>query len=404
LRGKLQRRLKSKIELYEIASSVVKPEVGEEKGRYVKHQAQFETRRKENLSENSKAEIQTKTENWLEENLPKLTGTKRAGKAARLMLLLETDEAARIMAKLKSDEAEKIAGEMAAIGHIDSVEAQGILNEFHETFSDIKVRRVRGGVETAREILTMAFGKKDAEEIILKSVPNAVLKRFAFLNDLSFTQLTKLLREESSTVLALVLSCLEPAKASDFLKVLPKEKLLQVVLGMTQARKVSMELVYTVESTLQEKLRHIGEVENDELDGRSVLADILRHMDVSDERRLLDSLERTDAVLAEQIKEKLYTMDSVIHMRDRDLQRILAEMKEREIALLMKGQTREIRDRIRLSLPKRRRLIVEEESDIMGAVRRSEADAAVRSFLERLRRGEEDGAFLIIREEADLIG
>jgi len=164
-----------------------------------------------------------------------------------------------------------------------------------------------------------------------------------------------------------------------------------------------MELVNTVESALQEKLRHIGKDESDELDGRFVLADILRHMDISDERRLLDSLESTDVALADQVKEKLYTMDSVIHMRDRDLQDVLAEMKEQEIALLLKGQAREIKNRIKLSLSKRRLLMVEDESDIMGGVKRSEADAAVRNFLERLRSGEEEGIFSIIREESDLI-
>jgi len=393
--------LKSKIELYKIASSAVKPETGKGKGR--KNRSQFEPRSGEGLSEESKAGAQTETEDWLGGNLLKLAGAKGVGKAARLMLLLETDEAARVMAKLRPDEAEEIVREMAAIGHMDSVEAQSILSEFYETFDDVKARRVRGGVEAAREILTTAFGREDAERIILKSAPDAVFKRFAFLNDLSFAQLTSLLRGESPTTLAFVLSCLEPAKASDFLEVLPKEKLLQVVSKMARARKVSMELVNTVESALQEKLRHIGEVESDEIDGRFVLADILRHMDISDERRLLDSLESADVALAGQIKEKLYTMDSVIHMRDRDLQHVLTEMREKEIALLMKGQTGEIKDRIRLSLPKRRRLIVEDESNIMGAVRRSEADAMVRKFLERLRRGEEDGTFLIVREESDLI-
>jgi flagellar motor switch protein FliG len=126
-------------------------------------------------------------------------------------------------------------------------------------------------------------------------------------------------------------------------------------------------------------------------------------MDISDERRLLDNLEDADPSLAEQVKEKLYTMDTVLHIRDRDLQNILLDMNEKEIALLLKGQAPEIRERINLSLSSRRRLIVADEGDMMGLRPRSEADAAVREFLERLRVGEEAGTFVIIREEADLI-
>jgi len=394
-------RVKSGIELYEIVSSVAAPKTGKGERRRGKHRVGL--REGKRLSEKSETEIQTDTGNEPVEGLFKLAGFEGRGRAARLMLLLGIDEAARVMAKLKPDEAEEVAQEIASIRHMDSVEAQRLLDDFREDFADVKARRVRGGVDTAREILITAFGKENAERIILKSLPDAAPKRFAFLNDLSFSQLTNLLRKESPTTLAFVLTYLEPAKASSFLGALPKAKLLQVVLKIARTREVSMELVNTVESALQEKLRHIGKDESDELDGRFVLADILRHMDISDERRLLDSLESTDVALADQVKEKLYTMDSVIHMRDRDLQDVLAEMKEQEIALLLKGQAREIKNRIKLSLSKRRLLMVEDESDIMGGVKRSEADAAVRNFLERLRSGEEEGIFSIIREESDLI-
>lgn len=395
--------MKSKIELYEIASSTAKTKTRKKKRGRKKRQSRVGPKGGEGLSKRFETEIQTSTEDEPGGGFLKLAGLGGGEKAARLMLLLGIDEAARVMAKMLPDEAEKIAREIAAVRHMDSVEVQGLLDEFCDAFADVKAKRIRGGVDAAREILVTAFGEEDAKRIILKSAPDAIPQRFAFLSDLSFTQLTSLLRKESPTILAFVLSYLEPAKASAFLEILPRDKLFQIVFKMARTRRVTMELVRTVESTLQEKLRNIGKVEGDEIDGRFVLADILRHMDISDERRLLDSLKNTDAALADQIKEKLYTMDSVIHMQDRDLQRVLAEMGERDIALLMKGQRGEIKARINLSLPRRRRLMVEDESDVMGPVRRSEADTAVKEFLERLRRGEEDGAFLIVREESDLI-
>jgi len=396
-------KMKSGIEL--TASSVEAPAV-RGKGRKKKHenlQAQIKLGIGKKSSKKTVIQNRVEAEKEPVGSLLKLAGTEGRGKAARLILLLGIDEAARVMAKLNPDEAEEIAREIATIRRMDLVEAQSLLDEFCETLADVKVRRVRGGVDAAMEILTAAFGKDEAERIILKSMPDAIPKRFAFLNALSSSQLTNLLHKENPAVLAFVLTQIEPSKASSFLKALPRDKLLQVVLRMARARKVSMELVHIVEAGLQDKLRHIGKDESDEFDGRLILADILRHMDISGERRLLDSLETADAALADQVKKRLYTMDSVIHMRDRDIQGILAEMGEREIALLMKGQAREIRDRIKFSLPKRRRLMVEDESDIMGAVLKSEVDTAVRNFLERLRNGEENGTYLIIREESDLI-
>ncbi len=329
--------------------------------------------------------------------------TDPGSKAASLLLLLGTDEAAKVMARLNPREAEDLARQIADTRRVDAVEAGKLLEEFGDRFGNLEVRRARGGVDAAREILNAAFGTEKAAQIVAKAVPESSSKPFAFLNDLDFNQITNLLRKENSVTLSLVMSYLDPAHASRLLESLPDEERGAIVLRMARTEKVSREVISTVETTLQEKLRFIAKDDSEEMDGRSALADILRFMDLSDERRLLGNLEVTDPSLAEQVKEKLYTMDSVLHLRDIDLQNILRQMEERDIALLLKGQTEEIRDRIKESLSSRRRLMVADEGDIMGLVPRSDADAAVRDFLEKIRAGEEAGTYIIIREEADLI-
>ncbi len=325
------------------------------------------------------------------------------GKAARLLLLLGTDEAARVMSRFNPREAEVLARQIADTRRVDTVEAGKILEEFGDRFGNLEVRRARGGVDAAREILNAAFGTEKAAQIVAKVLPEASPGPFAFLNDLDFNQISSLLRKETPITLSLVMSCLDPAQASRLLESLPEEERSAVVLRMARTEKVSREVISTVETALQEKLRYITKDDSEELDGRSALADILRFMDLSDERRLLGKLGEADPSLAEQVKEKLYTMDSVLHLRDTDLQNILRQMEEKNIALLLKGQTGEIRNRINESLSSRRRLLVADEGDIMGLVPRSEADSAVRDFLEKIRSGEEEGTFIIVREEADLI-
>jgi len=324
-------------------------------------------------------------------------------KAARLMLLLGTDEAARVMAELPPKEAERLAGQIAATTRVDAAEARALLEEFGASLPGTEARRVRGGVEAARSILEAAFGAERAEKIIDKAVPQAASRPLAFLDDLDFPQLSTLLRKENPTTLSLVLASIEPSLASRLLESLPGDQRSAVVLRMARTEKVSRDVMDTVAAALQEKLRLIGKDDSEELDGRSALADILRYMDLADEKRLLEELGEADAGLADQVKEKLSTMDTVLHLRDRDLQQILLGMGEKDIALLLKGQSPEVRDRITGALSSRRRLMVADEGDLMGPVPRSDADAAVRDFLETLRDGEEAGTYVIVREEDDLI-
>ncbi len=331
------------------------------------------------------------------------SGKTSGSKAARLLLLLGTDEAASVMSRLKPEEAEEVARQIAVTRHVDSVEAKELLDEFGDSFADLEVRRAKGGVEAARNILTEAFGPEKAEKIIAAAVPEALPRPFDFLSDLNFNQLSNLLRKESPTTLALVLVYLDPAQASRILESVPDEERAAIVLRMARTEKVHKDVLDTVETTLRDKLRLIGKDDSEEMDGRSALADILRFMDLSDERRLLDELEENDSGLADQVKEKLYTMDSVLHLRDKDLQQILFDMDEKAIAVILKGQTPEVKERLTDSLSSRRRILVADEGDMLGPMPRSEVDTAVREFLNLIRKGEEEGTYIILREESDLI-
>lgn len=333
----------------------------------------------------------------------KLTEGKIDKKAARLLLLLGKHEAARVMEKLKPDEVEDLARQIASINRVDALEAKNLLEEFKDRVGSIEARRVSGGIEAARLILTSAFGGEKAKEIIARAVPESQPKPFSFLYDLPFNQVAGLLRKENPTTLSLVMTFLDPKQASRLLESLPNDQRSAIVLRMARTQKVSVNVVSAVEENLKEKLKVIGRDESEDLDGRSALAAILRHMDIEDEKRLLECLRAEEPDLAEQVKEKLYTMDSILHLRERDLQDLLLEMKERDIALLLKGQCSDIKNCINNALTSRRRLLVSDESDLLGPVPKSDADAASKSFIDRLRAAEEQGLIIIHRDEEDLI-
>ncbi|PIE05190.1 MAG: hypothetical protein CSA76_00320 [Spirochaetales bacterium] len=313
------------------------------------------------------------------------------------------EDAAAVVSRLNADEAEELARHIAQVSRVDAVEAQQLLDEFGQHFSGVQAKRARGGKDAARNILEAAFGEDKAKAILASALPEEQPLPFSFLNDCSFEQLVTLLSKEPSSSLALVMAYLEPSLSSALLESLPDEQRAAVVIRMARTEKVSRDVLETVEDSLREKLRLIGRDESEELDGRAALADILRHMDLEDEKRLLGGLEDADPLLAHQVKEKLYTMDSVLHLRRKDLQQLLLDMDEKEIAMILKGQTPEIRQCIEEALSSRRKLLVEDERVILGPQPRSEVDKSVRSFLDRIQKAEEEGRFIILREESDLI-
>ncbi|MBI9100527.1 MAG: hypothetical protein JEY91_18760, partial [Spirochaetaceae bacterium] len=267
-------------------------------------------------------------------------------KIAKFLLLLGKEEAAKVVKHLSPLEVEKISKEISQTKRVDRVEAESLLKEFGFDREKEAVR-VRGGAEAAAQILTRAFGKKESDRLLRKAVPQVVEGPFSFLNDLGFEQLILLLKGESAQVIALVLRYLDPALSSKVIEAMDKKISSAVIKRIAKGGAVSTDVIQGMEESLKEKIRNQGQVESEEIDGPSALAEILKYMDIGDEQKILDSLEEDNAEVSRDIKEKLFTIDTVLHINRNDLQKILNEMSEREIAIILRRVDEEVKKKIR---------------------------------------------------------
>lgn len=323
-------------------------------------------------------------------------------KIARFLLLLGKDEAVKVIRHLSPEEVEKISREISTTKRVDRVEALTLLKEFGFD-RERKASRVVGGTEAAAEILTKAFGKEESDRLLRKAVPHDIEGPFSFLNDLEFNQLIMLLKDESVQVIALVLRYLDPSLSSEVIKGVDKKLGTAIIKRIAKGGSVSIDVIRGMEESLKEKIRNQGKVESEEVDGPSALAEILKYMDIEDEQKILGSLEEENVEISRDIKEKLFTIDTVLHINRNDLQKILNEMSEKEIVLILRRVDDEVKKKIRSSISTGRLLLIDEEDEIIGQVKKSEADNQVKDFLSLLRKREEEGAFIIIREEEEYI-
>ncbi len=323
-------------------------------------------------------------------------------KIAKFLLLLGREEAVKVIKHLSPQEVEKISQEISHTTRVDRVEAESLLKEFGFDREKEAVR-VRGGADAASEILTRAFGKEESARLLRKAVPEVIPGPFSFLNDLEFDQLIMLLKEESSQVIALVLRYLDPALSSKVINAIDRKLSTAIIKRIARGGSISSEVITGMEDSLREKIRNQGKVESEEIDGPSALAGILKFMNLEDEQKILEALSEDDDQMSRNIKEKLFTIDTVLHIDRNDLQKILNEMSEREIVLILRTVDVEVKDKIRSSLSTGRLVLIDEEDEILGPVKKSDADKELKEFLTILRMREDEGAFIIIREEDQLI-
>ena len=323
-----------------------------------------------------------------------------ATRAAKLLMLLDSDDAARIVQHLTEEEVETITREIADIGRIDSEEVDTILKDFKVKKKAVKP--VTGGPAMAKEMLVSSLGEEEGLALYRRAVPIEIDNPFDFLDDLDFQQILMLLKREPPPVISSILPYLDSRKASEVLEALPPESQMNVVRRIAKMDRVSPEALMKVAEALREKIRKQGRLITEEVDGPRVLAEILNNMSIDRERGILAYLDEYNPELVEDIRDRLYTIEVVFHIDDQDLQALLREFSEGEIATILKGKESDIRSRILDNVSERMRQLVEEESDRLGPVKRRDVDGATRDFVTYIRELAEEGKIVLSRREEEL--
>ncbi|MDR0324149.1 MAG: flagellar motor switch protein FliG [Treponema sp.] len=323
-------------------------------------------------------------------------------RVAKFLILIGSDQAAEILAELDPEQVNEISKEIALIKIIKPDERDEILAEFHSLFS--KPYSVsgssRGGVEAARRILYAAKGPEKGEALLNKAIPESKESIFGFLEDFSPEQLAVLFKTEASQTIALILSRLPPKLSAGVLSKLSPDIKPDVLKRMAHQGEVYPEILEQVTAALKEKVRHIAGGANDiEIDGMQALAAILKQGDYSFGDKILNELEENNPEIGKNLKERLYTLEDILNAVDRPLQEKLKTMTEQEIAILLKGRSRDFCEKILSCVSAGRRQLIREETEIFGAVPKRDCDAAASAFLAWFRTARENGEVLLYSDE-----
>ena len=321
---------------------------------------------------------------------------------AQFMVLIGSDKASKILAGLDPDQVEAISKEIVTIGSISPEEADAVFEEFRSLLSTASrySGSSSGGIEEARRHLYAAFGPEKGEALLVKAVPEAAEDPFDFLLDFSGEQLALLFKNESPAACAMVFSRLPSKNSAAALANTSPARKLEIIRRIAHLKETSPEVIERAAAALRDKARHFGRDDTaEEIDGKGVLAEILKHSDLSFGGRLLEEMEESDPSLSREMKDRLYTLEDVINAADRPIQDKLRTMDNRDIALLLRGRPEAFTGKIYRNLSSSRRQQVEEESVIMGPVPMIETEAVAREFLAWFRLNREEGRILMLSDE-----
>lgn len=313
-----------------------------------------------------------------------------AQKAALLMIALNVETASSVFKHLDPGEVELISTEISKVKNIPSTTVDSILEEFYNMIT-AREYMLEGGLDYAQAVLEKSFGFQKAAEIIEKVKNLTTLKGFDVLKKADSTQLVNFLNKEHPQTIALILSHLHPEQTAAAIRELPDSLRIEVVHRIATLGKISPQTLQQIERVVDDMAGVSLGQSLSKIGGTKSLASILNKTSVSLSKEIMDQLSQRDPEVAMEVKRLMFLFDDIIHIQDKDIQKILREVDRKDLGLSLKIVDEKIKEKIFANMSERAADLLKEELQYMGMVKLKEVEDAQNKIIDVVKRLEEQG-------------
>ena len=324
-------------------------------------------------------------------------------KAAILLISLGTETSAEIMRQLPESYIQKISYEIANIDYVNPDEVDEIVTEFL-AMAQAREHVIDGGVDYARNLLNTALGAQRAKEVI--DMLNQIQLRerpFDIARKADTQQLTNLLLHEQPQTVALILCYMQPDKAGVILSQFSLEKQSEIAERIGRITRTTPAVIEKIEKVIETKFWNFINNETESVGGVHTLVEILNSVGRSTEKNIISMLEEKQPELADEVKANLFTFEDIVGLERGDVQKVLREVDNDQLALALKGVSEDIKQFVFQNLSNRAVETLQEELQFMGPARLSAVEEAQQKVVAVIRRLDEVGEIYLRRGEQDAI-
>lgn len=323
-------------------------------------------------------------------------------KAAVLLISLGPDLSSRLLRYLPESEIERVTYQIANMATVTNEMKAAVTEEFLQLY-EAQQYLLHGGINYARELLEKSVGPAKANEIIRKLTESSKIRPFAMVRKADPRQMINFIYNEHPQTIALILAYLEPEQASIIISGLPEEMQADIARRIALMERTSPEIVKEVEAVLESKLSSLMDQDFTTVGGVKTLVDILNRVDRSTEKIILETMEKDDQELAEEVRKRLFVFEDIINLDDTSIRRILREVDTKDLALAIKGSSQDVANRIYKNMSQRAGEMLKEDIEFLGPIRLRDVEEAQQRIVQTIRRLDEAGEIVISRGGEDAL-
>ncbi len=321
-------------------------------------------------------------------------------KAAAIIISLGAENAASIYKFLSDEEIESLTLEVSRLKSLTAEESESVLTSFYQMCLTKKVID-EGGIGYAKVVLEKAFGAQQAAALLERVSNTMRSKNFDFIRKADYKNLMAIIQNEHPQTIALILSYATSDQASTIISELPRDKQISVVERIAKMSNTSPDVIAIIEENLEKKFSSFLTFDSTEIGGINYIADIMNHMDRSNEKYIFDELSKIDEKLAEEIRKRMFVFEDITILDDISIQRFLRDVDSKDLVLAIKGANQEVTNLIFKNMSNRQAETIKSDLEYTHNVRLRDVEEAQQRIVAIIRRLEEEGELVIMKGGKD---
>lgn len=307
---------------------------------------------------------------------------------ATLLLSIDQELAAKVLRHLSDDSVDRVTRAMQELQEV-AVDREMVRKVYQSA-----VQRMRqGGMALGdvgglmKSVLAKAFGEDRSADVAKRANGDILAKRpFAMFEALTPEDLANLLTEEHPQIAAVFIAHLERKKGGEVLRHLEDDVRADLIHRVATLDRTPADVVQRVLEVMRKKVKDLGlnTLRAEPKAWIKAAAQILNNMG-GGEKAILEKVEEADSLIAAAIREEMFTFDDVARLDKKSMQKVLASVDSRQLALALKATLPSVEAAVFANLSKRAADMVKEERDSLGPTPLSDVLAAQNEILVLIR-------------------
>ena len=307
---------------------------------------------------------------------------------AMLLLSIDQELSAKVLRHFTDDTVDKVTRAMQELQEM-AIDRETVRSVYRQTV----LRMRQGGMALGdvgglmQNVLSKAFGVERSGDVARRANSDILAKRpFAMFESLTAEDLANLLAEEHPQIAAVFLAHLDRVKGGEVLTFIDEETRADLVHRVATLDRTPADVVQRVLEVMRKKVKDLGltTLRSEPKAWVKAAASLLNNLGGGD-KAVLDQIETTDPDIANLIRDEMFTFDDIEKLDKKSMQKILASVDSRQLAVSLKAATPAVEQQILTNLSKRASDMVVEERDNLGPTPLSDVMAAQNEVLKLIR-------------------